>query len=294
MFLTYDFSAGSLFLVSSSTSGTGTVSPSSVYVQSNGVVNLAAVAGPGYRFDSWSGGLTSIANPLAVTVRNDLNLVANFIFSPPTDGFESGGFKTLNWSSAGIAPWLVGTNSVNSGSLAARSGSINNNQHSSLILNTNFGSGQGSFAYRVSSEANWATLNFYLDGVLLRSWSGDVPWANYAFPLTTGRHTLEWRYSKTLANPVGLDAAFIDDVNLPILLPVDATTAPTLAFSHQSDGSLMLTLFGQTNQVYTVQTSPDLRIWQDLLTGTAANGYLRVNDPVGFTNSFLFYRALNP
>jgi hypothetical protein len=215
LFLTYDFGAGSLFLVSASTSGIGTVSPSSVYVQSNGVVTLTAVAGPNYIFDSWSGGISSVANPLAVTVRGNLNLMANFVLSPPTDGFESGAFKALTWRTAGNTPWLVQTNTVNSGSLAARSGSISNNQYSSLIITTNFGPGQGSFAYRVSSEANWATLNFYVDGVLLRSWSGNVPWANYAFPLTTGSHTLEWRYAKSLANVVGLDAAFIDDVNLP-------------------------------------------------------------------------------
>jgi hypothetical protein len=278
----------------SSTTGVGTVSPSSTFVASNGVATLTAVAGPNYTFDSWSGAVTSIANPLSVTVRGNLNLVANFIYSPPTDGFESGGFNTLGWRSAGNTPWIVQTNVVNTGSLAARSGAINNNQYSSLIITTNFGPGEGSFAYRVSSEANWATLNFYIDGVLLRTWSGEVPWANYAFPLTTGSHTLEWRYAKTLANPVGLDAAFIDDVNLPIALPTNASSAPTLIFSRATDGSILLTVFGQTNQVYTVQTSSDMRSWQNLLTDTAVNGYLRVSDSTGFTNGFQFYRAQTP
>jgi hypothetical protein len=294
MFLTYDFSRGTLFQVTTSTTGVGTVSPSSTFVQSNGVATLTAVAGPNYTFDSWSGAVTSIANPLSVTVRGNMNLVANFIYSPPTDGFESGGFNTLGWKSAGVTPWIVQTNVVNTGSLAARSGAINNNQYSSLIITTNFGPGQGSFAYRVSSEANWAALNFYVDGVLLQSWSGEVAWANYAFPLTTGTHTLEWRYAKTLATPVGMDAAFIDDVNLPIALPTNASSAPTLVFSRGTDGSILLTVFGQTNQVYTVQTSSDLRAWQNLLTDTAVNGYLRVTDSTGFTNGFQFYRALTP
>jgi hypothetical protein len=294
MFLSYSFSPAKLFLVTASTSGHGSVSPSSVYVKSNGVVSISAVAAANYIFDSWSGGVFALDNPLSVVVRGNLNLTANFVQSPPTDGFESGGFGTLSWRSAGNAPWIVQTNVVNSGLFAAQSGAIGNNQYSSLILTTNFGPGQGSFAYSVSSEANWATLNFYIDGVLLRTWSGDVPWANYAFPLTSGTHTLEWRYAKTIADVVGLDAAFIDDVTLPILLPLNGSTRATLVFARQTDGTPSLTLYGQTNQVYTVQTSTDLRSWQNLSTATAVNGFIRIIDSSGFTNAPLFYRAVVP
>jgi hypothetical protein len=235
-----------------------------------------------------------LANPLTVVVRGNLNLTANFVLNPPTDGFESGGFGALGWRSAGDVPWVVQSNVVASGVFAARSGSISNNQHSSLLLTTNFGPGQGTFSYRVSSEANWATLSFYVDGVLLQSWSGNVPWANYAFPLTAGSHTLEWRYAKTVANVVGLDAAFIDNIDLPLLLPTNSSTPATLAFARQTDGTLYLTLFGQTNQVYTIQTSTDLLKWQDLSTATAINGFLRVSDSSGFTGGTLFYRAVVP
>jgi fungalysin metallopeptidase (M36)/List-Bact-rpt repeat protein/fungalysin/thermolysin propeptide len=294
MFLTYDFTPGQLFLISTAVSGQGSVTPSSTYAQSNAVVSLSAVAAPNYAFDSWSGAISSLQNPLSLSVRGNLNLTANFVPAPATDGFESGGFNALSWRQAGNVPWQVQTNVVSSGSFAAKSGVIANNQYSSLILTTNFGPGQGSFSYRVSSEANWATLGFYLDGVLLRQWSGNVPWATFAFPLTTGSHTLEWRYAKSVANVVGLDGAFIDNVNLPILLPFNSSTRPALQFGQQSDGSLSLTLFGQTNQVYTVQTSTDLKKWQELMTATAVNGYLRVNDPSGFTNTLQFYRAVAP
>lgn len=294
MFLTYAFTPGQLFLVTIDTNGLGAVSPSSVYVQSNGVVTLSAIAGANYAFDSWSGAVSSLANPLSIVVRGNIKLTANFVANPPTDGFESGNFSTLAWRSAGNTPWTVQSSVVASGVYAARSGSIGNNQYSSLLLTTNFGPGLASFSYRVSSEANWATLSFYLDGVMLQRWSGDVPWANYAFPLTTGSHTLEWRYAKSVADVVGLDAAFIDDVFLPIALPFNSATRPSLRFSQMSDGNIALTLFGQTNQVYTIQTSADLLKWQDLTTATAVNGYLRVTDPNGFTNGFNFYRAVAP
>src|SRR5262249_30186818 len=115
MFLSYSFSPATLFLVTASTSGQGSVSPSSVYVQSNGVVSLSAVAGANYIFDSWSGGVFSLDNPLSVVVRGNLNLTAHFVQSPLTDGFESGGFGALSWRSAGNAPWTVQTNVVASG-----------------------------------------------------------------------------------------------------------------------------------------------------------------------------------
>ncbi|HLH55987.1 MAG TPA: M36 family metallopeptidase [Verrucomicrobiae bacterium] len=294
MFLTYSFTPGQLFLVSISTNGVGVVSPSSPYVQSNGVVTLSAIPGANYSFDSWSGAVSSLANPLSVTVNGNMSLTANFVPTPPSDGFESGAFSALNWRSAGNAPWIIQSNIVNSGVFAARSGAISNNQYSSLVLTTNFGPGMGSFSYRVSSEANWATLSFYLDGVQLQQWSGNVPWANYAFPLSTGSHTLEWRYAKSIANVVGLDAAFLDNVNLPIQLPFNAATKPNLVFSRMSDGSTGLTMFGQTNQVYTIQVSTDLKRWQDVTTATAFNGYLRISDANGFTNGTSFYRAVAP
>jgi hypothetical protein len=294
MFLTYDFTAQPLYLVTTSVSGLGTVSPSATYAASNMVVSLTATAGANYAFDSWSGGVSSLQNPLTVVVQGNVNFTANFVPSAPTDGFESGGFNALSWKLSGNVPWQVQGNVVASGSFAARSGAITNNQFSSLSITTNFGPGQGSFSYRVSSEANWATLAFYLDGVQLQKWSGEVPWATYGFPVTTGSHTLEWRYSKSLANVIGLDAAFIDNVSLPVLLPFDGSTRPNLQFSQLSDGTLNLTLFGQTNQIYTVQSSSDMRHWQELTTAAAVNGYLRVNDPAGYTNALQFYRAVAP
>ena len=77
---------------------------------------------------------------------------------------------------------LLPNNVVDQGQYAARSGVITNSQTSSLILSTNFTAGTGSFDYKVSSEQGWDSLNFYVDGVLLQQWSGEIGWANYAFP----------------------------------------------------------------------------------------------------------------
>ena len=135
-----------------------------------------------------------------------------------SDGFETGDLTHLPWRTVfdGNVPWVVQTNVVADGQYAARSGVIGDSQSSSLFLTGTFGAGIGSFDYRVSSEQYWDIFSFYVDGVLQQQWSGEVGWANFAFPLTAGTHTLEWSYVKDPSLSSGLDAAFIDDVNLPI------------------------------------------------------------------------------
>lgn len=226
--LNYSFAPAKLFhLTTSSTNGT--VQVTTVNTQggiavmpgasgdfaSNSTVVLTALPLPGWQFAAWQG-VASTSNPLTIVLRSDLNITGQFNPVTYTDGFETGNLLSLPWTTAGDAPWFVQTNVVAVGQYAARSGIITNNQSSSLILATNFLAGTGSFDYFVSSEAGYDFFSFYVDGVLLQRWSGEFGWATYSFPLTATNHTLEWRYSKDASISSGLDAAFIDDVNLPL------------------------------------------------------------------------------
>lgn len=128
-----------------------------------------------------------------------------------------------------------------------------------------------------------------MDGVLLQQWSGEIGWANYAFPLTAGPHTLEWSYVKDPSISSGLDAGFIDDV----LLPLAAQSPPQLQLQ-SGGGGLLLTLTGQANQQYVIQTSTNLLDWQNFLTNTAAGGVIQITLPANTTNRAQFYRAFAP
>jgi Pro-kumamolisin, activation domain/Divergent InlB B-repeat domain len=260
-------------------------------------VMLTAIPDISHQFNNWSnnlsGNLLSSSNPFIVTVNGDMNLTANFDSIAYTDGFESGNLLQLPWTTAGGAPWFVQTDVVDQGVYAARSGIITNNQSSSLILATNFYPGTGSFDYKISSEPIWDTLNFYIDGVLVQQWSGEAGWANYTFPLTAGPHTLEWSYVKDPTESDGLDAAFIDDVNLPLLASGNSAP-PQLQFQRQSSGGFLMTLTGQDNQQYVIQTSTDLVNWQNLSTNTATGGIIQITIPANGTNRAQFYRALVP
>ena len=302
--LNYSFTPSTVFKVTVGSGGGGTVQVTTVN-SAGGVAVMPGTSGDfaanttvsfnaspdfNFLFNNWTGDVTSSDNPFSTAITGNLNVTGNFNAVEFTDGFESGDLTRLNWTSGGNAAWFVQSSIVDAGQFAARSGFIGNNQSSSLQLSMTLAAGVGSFDYLINSETNFDTLNFYLDGVLQQQWSGVAGWANYTFPVTSGTHTLEWRYVKDASLSSGLDAAFIDDLNLP--LPVVTPPAPAhLQLSRQTDGSFMLNLQGQSSQQYIVQSSSDLVHWLNVSTNTAVNGQIQLPVSTG-TNQAQFYRAL--
>ncbi len=291
--LTYAFTPGPVFTVTVNTTGNGTVSPASAVYSSNALVTLVATPADEFVFSQWSGSLVSMANPLTFNIQSDMVLTAAFVPEPHTDGFESGGLTGLNWSTAGD-PWIVQSTNVSAGTFAARSGLIPHNGSSSLILTSDFNDGQVSFDLRVSSELAWDALRVFVDGDLINEWSGEIPWQTYAFPIEAGTHTIEWRYSKDGSDVNGLDAAFIDNVDLPLNIAVAATTPAQLRLRRMTDGSFVVDLTGQANQTYIIETSPDLAGWLPLSTNILFGGAASVPDPASVTNAPRYYRAYVP
>ncbi|HTY87866.1 MAG TPA: protease pro-enzyme activation domain-containing protein [Candidatus Acidoferrum sp.] len=258
----------------------------------NSLITLTAQPAANYQFDIWNGSWLSLSNPVTGAINGNLSLTANFRPLAFTDGFESGNLQQLPWTTAGNLPWFVQSSVVSAGQYAARSGLITNSQSSSLILATNFHSGAGSFSYRVSSEANYDFLKFYLDGVLMQQWSGEAGWATYSFSLTAGFHTLMWTYIKDPSNSGGLDAAFLDNVIVPIVVATNSVATPILQYVNQTGGGVFLNLSGQTNQQYIIQTSSNLFTWKDASTNILLGGFLRMPDTSMSTNRIQFYRAM--
>ncbi len=83
------------------------------------------------------------------------------------------------------------------------------------------------FDRRVSSEPAFDCLRFFIDGVVVGlsgtcmevggvGVSGYSGWAQIEAPITAGNHTLMWSYEKDANTAVGADAAWIDNLSMPL------------------------------------------------------------------------------
>ena len=295
VFLSYSFVPATIYHLSVGSTAGGSVNPGSNDVQSNASVVLSAVPQIGYRFDGWDGDVVSSDNPLTLVVTNNTSVTAHFRAVEISDGFESGNLAHLPWLSTNPA-WFVQTNVVFSGQFAARSAVMSDIagafQTSSLILTTNFLAKPGSFEYRVSSEPSFSYLKFSVDNVELHRWSGEVDWASFTFPVTAGTHTLRWDYVKAPGAGSGMDAAFMDEVNLPIDSGIRILPTPAQLRVHiQSDGTFAIELRGQADKDYVLQTSTDLVNWQTVSTNTATGSFDSIQLPIS-ADTHRFYRAV--
>ena len=255
-------------------------------------LNLTAIADPRYEFIGWTGTTKSSDNPLKVVVAGDVNLTANFRALPFSDDFESGDLKHLSWVTSGSTPWGVQTNTVSLGRFAAKAGTITDNQWSSLGVEANSFTGEGSFDVKVSSEAGWDQLEFYVNGTLVQRWSGDVPWTTFTFPVPSGANRFEWRYTKDAVNSIGADTAWLDNVQLRIRPEVDPAIPVVLTFLGYSDAGAQIEVRGQLGQAYQVQASNDFVQWTTISTKVNSTGTFTVSDSATFGRSERFYRVI--
>jgi hypothetical protein len=71
------------------------------------------------------------------------------------------------------------------------------------------------FYRKVSSEATYDFLEFYIDNVKKDEWSGEEDWERAAFSVTQGEHTFRWVYTKDFSYSTGADCAWIDYIQIP-------------------------------------------------------------------------------
>ncbi len=147
--------------------------------------------------------------------------------------------------------------------------------------------GTVSFYYKVSSEANYDFLKFFIDGVQIGGWSGAVPWTLATFPLTAGTHTLRWTYIKDGSLSSGSDTTWISQVAVITGATggTPAATTPTITGMVPSSGypgdyvTLTGTGFNQATSAYTFSFNgmPATQVLRNL------SGELAAQIPVGAT-----------
>jgi hypothetical protein len=274
----------------------GVVSPPSGQYPAGTPLMVTALPNRDFFFAGWQGDVVSSNNPLAVVLDTSVNLTASFQFKGVsfTEDFESGRFgNNVVWATGGDAPWLIQTNVVAAGKFAARSGLVVDSQETWLTATADCLAGTGAFAVKVSSEAGRDLLSFYLNGQLLKQWSGDTGWQTYLFTLASGVNVLKWQYVKDANFSAGLDAGFVDSLFLP-LVTSPVTPQITLLTVPGPTNQVQIQVFGQPNRAYVVQTTPDFARWTPVLTNATTNGSFFWFDPSVATTPQLFYRAVAP
>lgn len=133
------------------------------------------------------------------------------------EGFETGDFTTQDWRFAGHQPWQVVSADSYQGTFTAKSGEIEHNQMSVIMLNYVVSADDSiSFYRRVSCEPINDFLRFYINWQLMGEWSGNVAWDKVTFPVSAGNNTFIWMYRKNGTIKSGEDAAWIDVISFPL------------------------------------------------------------------------------
>lgn len=181
-------------------------------LQSRGLALLpapAAVIAPASGAFLTPDGLTPVVwqpqTDLPVSYELEWSLDADAVGVWTTD-FSEGLSK--QFATAGGAPWQAANG-------AARSGSIEHGQQSSLVLPVEtVAEGPLSFRYQVNSEPGYDLFEFLVDGQPWLHASGQTGWRSFSATLPAGQHQLTWRFSKDSTVSSGQDAVWIDDLRV--------------------------------------------------------------------------------
>jgi len=159
--------------------------------------------------------------PIGFAMNAGIQLLNHSIMIPVGiigESFESGDFTAFPWVNNSTNPWTIisGTSNAHFGNYAAKSGAIGNNGSTTLQITMEVSSaGNISFWRKVSSEANYDWLKFYIDNNETGSWSGEIGWSEVSYPVTAGSHIFKWTYSKDVGSVSGSDCAWLDDIRFP-------------------------------------------------------------------------------
>ena len=142
------------------------------------------------------------------------------IGSPPLGApqyfqFEDSTDLPPSLSTDGEALWGISTTRSVSGGSSAQAGLITNSESSTLTIELELLDAEPiAFFYKVSSELDFDFLEFWVDGVRIEQWSGEVDWTQFSYDLTAGLHTIDFTYIKDGVTLVGQDTAWIDDISV--------------------------------------------------------------------------------
>ena len=155
------------------------------------------------------------------------------------EDFESGELGQ-GWTNDSNRPWSFDSEDPYEGQYCLRSGAPGNNGTTTLILNHEAGANDTiSFFYKVSSEANYDKMHFYIDNQEKGSWSGTLPWTRASYPVNQGVHTYKWTYQKDISVSGGEDCCWIDFVSMPTARVMAGTAGKDVTICEGNDAQII-------------------------------------------------------
>ncbi|MCP4607261.1 MAG: hypothetical protein GY845_00910 [Planctomycetes bacterium] len=216
---------------------------------------------------------------------------------PPSSGSLSEALDTnLSCTTTGDAGWFAQRAVTNFDGDAAQSGDIGNGQDS-LIQMTVSGAGTVGFFWKVSSEAGFDYLEFYIDGVLQDRITGSVGWHQMMYAISdSGSHTLKWRYVKDYSAHEGDDCGWVDHVTWsgssgssqpPSAGPLSEALDTSMKFSTGGNAdwySQIKTFYNDSDAAKSGDISDDQESWmQSMVSGTGTVSFFwKVSSEVGY------------
>ena len=84
-----------------------------------------------------------------------------------------------------------------------------------------------SFDWKVSSEASYDKLNFYVDNSVRSTIHGEQDWATVTFTATATRsYTFKWEFHKDVSTHTGADCGWVDNISIPGYINEDPDYLP--------------------------------------------------------------------
>ena len=168
----------------------------------------------------------SVTVPISGYVEHNFELSLDpWLAEAEIEDFELGVFSDIGWSSSGDVNWEIDNQIFFEGDYSIRSGSISENQESRMSITLDIiEDGQISFYKKISCESTGSItgnyydyLAFYIDGVEIDKWAGEIDWSLETFNVSEGTHIFEWVFIKDGGVTSGEDAVWVDFIVFPPL-----------------------------------------------------------------------------
>ena len=164
-------------------------------------------------------GLSEISFTAMTSEKNEIEYKFNIInpLQYLNADFETNSEFSSEWNTEGDQNWFIDDEFSFSGGFSARSGAIDNSQATELTREMDVPENSNiSFSYKVSSEPQYDTFNFLIDGEVILTESGEKDWTTVSFPVSAGNHIFKWIFQKDNVVSAGLNSAFLDAVIFPV------------------------------------------------------------------------------